>query len=441
MRNDERGNMTRSIWIAALLVIEMLAGCDRILGKEQNPDYCPAHPDDIRCRTIPEDAPTDVPSGCTSNAGCVAPDGVCVISTGACVECTSSEAGACLGTTPVCGSDDACRGCTSHGECPSKACMPDGSCADETNVAYVAPTGTGTTCTKATPCGTLDNGVKANRPVVKLAAGLVKDTKTTSIDGKAVTILADTGAQLDRDGDGAVLEVKSANADVRIYDLEITGATGISGGDGIDLTPNGGTPKLALVRVKVDANQGLGVAATGGSLTVTQSTIATNQGGGISVSGSGATFDIRNNFIYRNGDQDAGTFGGLNLGIAVAGSNRFEFNTIVDNRAAINSGGVVCNVGTFMGPNNIIARNSLAGSTTAASAQTSGACTYPTSTIANVTTGLAFSSADAQPYNYHLTSGSTAIDHGTTATTTTIDFDGDARPQGAADDQGADEYK
>jgi|GEM_PF-4103400 len=35
----------------------------------------------------------------------------------------------------------------------------------------------------------------------------------------------------------------------------------------------------------------------------------------------------------------------------------------------------------------------------------------------------------------------TVARYGMTATTTTIDFDGDARPQGAADDQGADEYK
>jgi hypothetical protein len=154
---------------------------------------------------------------------------------------------------------------------------------------------------------------------------------------------------------------------------------------------------------------------------------------------AGATFDITNSFIYRNGDQDTGAYGGLDLGIATAGSNRLAFDTIVDNRAAINSGGVVCNVAAFAGPNNLIARNTLAGSAAASGAQTSGACTYPTSAIQNDTSGLAFVHGDATPFDYHLGAASAAIDHATTATGIAFDYDGDPRPQGSADDQGADE--
>ncbi|MBA3540132.1 MAG: right-handed parallel beta-helix repeat-containing protein, partial [Deltaproteobacteria bacterium] len=200
--------------------------------------------------------------------------------------------------------------------------MPDGSCAAETDVAYVTVAGTGTTCTKVAPCGTLDNGIKANKSVVKIASGLIKDNKTTPIDAKAVTILADLGAKLDRDGDGAILNVSSSGADVKIYDLEITGASGVAGANGIDLSPNGGMPKMTLTRVKVYGNQGVGISASGGFLTVSQSTISSNVGGGIYVGGSGATFNITNNFIFRNGDQDNGVYGGINIAVASAAGSR-----------------------------------------------------------------------------------------------------------------------
>ncbi|MBK7539407.1 MAG: hypothetical protein IPI49_29420 [Myxococcales bacterium] len=81
------------------------------------------------------------------------------------------------------------------------------------------------------------------RPYIKVAAGnAVKDSKVTIIDGKVVTILADPGAKLDRDGDGQILEIRSPTTDVKIYDLEITGASGATDADAIILTPNGGTP-------------------------------------------------------------------------------------------------------------------------------------------------------------------------------------------------------
>jgi hypothetical protein len=57
------------------------------------------------------------------------------------------------------------------------------------------------------------------------------------------------------------------------------------------------------------------------------------------------------------------------------------------------------------------------------------------------TAALKFKNDTVVPYDYHLLNGSIAIDTATTATATATDVDGDARPQGAAKDQGADEYK
>src|SRR5690606_37356800 len=116
-----------------------------------------------------------------------------------------------------------------------------------------------------------------------------------------------------------------------------------------------------------------------------------NQGGGISVTGIGSMISITNNFIYRNGDPNAGTFGGVNLGVATANGSRLEFNTIVDNQSAINSGGMICNIAGFSAPNNIIARNFLAG---VPMTQTMGACTYPSARVQDNVAGLGFEHPD-----------------------------------------------
>ena len=56
-------------------------------------------------------------------------------------------------------------------------------------------------------------------------------------------------------------------------------------------------------------------------------------------------------------------------------------------------------------------------------------------------TGLHFVSGDNVPYDYHLATGSVAIDQAVTAMAIDDDVDGDHRPQGSGKDQGADEYK
>lgn len=424
--------LARQLALATLLAA---TGC-----KETEPNYCEDVPVTNNCMDK-----IDADSSCSSSAQCSGATPVCdVTGTKSCVQCTTADAAACSGATPVCAASNTCERCTMHAQCTSNVCLPDGSCSDGANVAYVAATGSGAACTKAMPCNTLAAAVATNKPLVKIAAGLVKDASKTTIDGKAVTILADQGAKLDRDGDGPILEITSANADVKIFDLEVTGASGVSGADGIVVTPNGGAPKLTLTRVKVTANQGTGVTSSGGALTIAQSTVSTNQGGGISVTGTGTTFDITNNFIYRNGDPDNGTFGGVNLGIATAGSNRFEFNTVVDNRASAGPtrvGGVLCDIAAFTAANNIVARNTVGGSATVANAQTLGNCTYPTSKVQQDMAGLALASPDVTPYSYKLTANSSAQDQATTSSTITVDNDGDSRPQGPQKDIGADELK
>jgi hypothetical protein len=166
-----------------------------------------------------------------------------------------------------------------------------------------------------------------------------------------------------------------------------------------------------------------------------------NTGGGISASGR-ASFDITNCIIIRNGNQDSGTVGGISINGGVVGANRIAFNTIVDNRigpSSTSAAGVLCDIVGLSAPNNLIARNTVAGSASASNAQTSGLCAYPTSKVQPDVAGLAFASSDALPYSYKLTAGSSAIDAATTPSNIVIDFDGDLRPQGPAKDIGADE--
>jgi hypothetical protein len=408
-----------------------------------NPRYCEGNPGNNCLNEW--DAATDGVSRCTSNDQCAAPTPVCdVAGTQTCVECTPDQADACTGTTPVCGGDHTCGPCTEHAQCAaSNACLPDGSCADAGQVAYVDPAGTdNNACTKDMPCTKVAKALATNRPYVKFH-GTTNEAVTVN-GGRSVTFLADEGAALTRSsGSGAIVTVSDDGTELMVYDLAIQNAPNTASGIGVVIPTASGAPSVALVRVKVSNNPGGGISSSGGTLTVSQSTISGNQGGGISVTGAGAMFLITNNFIYRNGNNSTAGFGGVDIGVTSPGASRLEFNTIVDNQATsgpLNAGGVRCSATSFAAPNNIIARNLVGASTMDSNAQTLGACTYPTSTVASSVSGLAFARPDAMPYDYHLMSGSSAIDQATTGSTVDKDFDGDARPKGAQKDIGADEY-
>lgn len=423
----------------------------------------------------------DASATCSSSAECSAPTAVCdVTGSMVCVECTTAEHDRCTGASPAC-VDNTCQPCTSHAQCDSGACLPDGTCAPETEVAFVKEGGSGSSCTRTTPCGTLGDAINTNRPIVKIAAGLVADSKVTMIDGKSIILLADAGAKLGRTGTGEILDV-TGGADVKIFDLEVTQANGIFGQIGaIAVSPSGIAARLALTRVKITGIQGNGVSvafggtltvsqcvmsgntfngiiATGGVLEVTESIASDNGGNGINASGALAVsrstltrnqlagisardnlVSITNNFIVRNGG-DANP-GGLQLANLSPGS-KVESNTIVGNvgRADTNStGGVFCSSPGFVANNNIIFRNR----TSSSSAQTLGTCTYGNSIVMPGTTpidnALNFVNPNSEPFDYHLTATSPAIN--SAGTCMGNDFDGDPRPNGIACDVGADEFK
>ena len=379
----------------------------------------------------------------------MAPTGVCdVAGSMMCVQCIApDQTSACGGTTPVCGSDHVCRACNSHPECPdSNACLPDGSCAAVDLVAYLRQDGSGTVCTKELPCGTLNDGIQTGKPFVKVELGRVTDNQIASIDGRPLTIVADPGAQLTRNNGGVILDI-SNNADVQIYDLEITGGTGIAA---ITYSvPNGGTPKLALTRVTVDGNQGLGISSTvGGVLLVSQSTISSNAGGGIRVSDS--QFDITNSFIVGNGSP-VSVFGGVRVdatAVMSTGVHRIDFNTIANNLGPGGADlGIAC--GTVLTPftfsSNIIYGNVTSAGGRQVSVNVNCATSYsdigpdPAAGNGNINADPMF--VDAAQGNFHLMVSSPAKDAADPSATLGNDFDGDPRPQpqGGRCDMGADE--
>jgi Right handed beta helix region len=434
--------------------------------------YCGMHPEDTtNCMPAPviDAPPTTIdakPPQCTATAACTSTTKpVCDLSggNGVCVVCTTTAHALCQDTTPVCGTDHTCQPCQNAADCPnSSVCLANGACAAEADVAYVDGAGTNNTiCTKPMPCTKIASGLATQtalataRPYLKIK-GAITEAVTIVRD---VTVFADPGASLTRGTPGAVVTISGTSV-VEIDDLTITASLG-SGDAGI-LTLD--TTALTLKRATLSKNKGNGISCGGSSLTVSGSTFSENAFAGIActkgsvnVSSStftknvagglfatGGTFDITNNFLYDNGDKDSSDEGGVLLIPQGGTTNRFEFNTVVDNHArdfvTALSAGVACDVTGFTAPNNIIARNDIHGDVNKPNANTSGKCTYPTSTIDKLVTALMFVSPDAD-HDYHLKAGSSAIDQATTTSSVTVDAQGDMRPQGPAKDQGADEFK
>lgn len=278
--------------------------------------------------------------------------------------------------------------CVAHADCPSSVCA-DNVCVRPGQVAYVAAGGDGDLCSQARPCGSMAFGLSTRREYVKLTG---THDEVARIDQRAVTIFGDAAVLAGLHvGDGASVIVRG----VELH--------------GVELIATDGSPTLELDQCSVV--NGAGIRTEGDALlVVTRTLIAGNTGAGIQAAGPVA---ITSSVIARNGG----------VGVDIQ-DGELAFNTIVDNAF-----GVACGEGAF--PNNLIARNGT---------QTTGPCTFPTSRVQSDLSGLGLAHPDAAPFDYHLTSGSTALDAaGIAGGAAPVDFDGD--PRGAAPDIGADELR
>ena len=453
---------------ASFSLLNLMTGCENA-----NPNYCPGVLND-NCLNL--DASIDAPPRCTSDPQCTVPGlGVCdVASSMVCVQCTTAEPSACMGAAPACVSNT-CQECTEHVQCASNACLPDGTCGNDMSVAYVEPMPVGndnSACSKEAPCATVMMALSTGRPYVKFHG--TTDEAVSIKGGRVVTFLADSGAKLTRsNGNGAILTVQDNGTSLRVYDLTIANAPNDPSGIGC-VAPTAGAA-LAFTRVTISNNPGGGISVSGGALTVLQSTlsgnagtagtaisasggmltvsrstIVNNPGGGISVTGATSVFDISDTFIVYNGRAlgQPSDVGGAALTANMSGS-KFEWNTVAFNESngLTFRGGSSCNGPMVAASGNLIYHNTepdgLGGTKTDATTQRNAiGCQFGNSLAIPTDAGnVGFKSPIVTPFDFHLTSASpaTIIDAG--GACSSIDYDGDMRPVGAACDLGADEYR
>ncbi len=366
----------------------------------------------------------------------------------ACVACRVDVPADCVDSAPVC-DQGRCRTCQAHAECSSGVCASDGTCAAENSIAYVEAGGAATSeCTRASPCSTIVRAlaILPTRSYILIGSGTYAADSTITFKGtRALIGRGPTKPIVSRTTAGPIFTF-GLSTDALFQNLQISGATssGTEYGIGILCDGHNGTAMVRLRDTTVTQNASNALQLPACSFDITNS-VVTDNGGGlyhqdtqgtidrsiVSGNGSGIEIDggvyvVTNNIITRNRGN------GINL-FSASPNNRVEFNTIVDNSGA-NTYGFTCQVqgASASFPNNIIARNTL--QTIAMN------CTFPNSIIADTNiSSLAFRSPDVQPYDYHLTAGSVAID-AASVSTLGQDYDGQARPNGNGRDVGADEF-
>lgn len=313
--------------------------CDHIVGD--------------RCVESSSPGPGDT-ERCTSNGDCAAPSVCDVAGSQQCVQCTQDHAEACTGVTPLCGADRECHACKAHDDCAlSNACLPDGSCATTSDVAYADPEGSdNSTCSQQAPCTSVAKVLATGRSYIKLHGTI--DEAVAIAGGRTVTFLADPHTILTRSSGGPVLTVRDDVTSLKIYDLTITDVPD-SRTYSIVVLPNG-SPSLSLVRVTVANNTGGGISVGGGRFTIAQSTISSNSAGGIMIDGD-TKFVVVGNVFVGNGNEGSAV-GGLDISTFESPSNRLEFNTFYKNAVQDGIGAAInCVAGIFTARNNIMFGN------------------------------------------------------------------------------------
>ncbi|HEY5952145.1 MAG TPA: choice-of-anchor Q domain-containing protein [Kofleriaceae bacterium] len=423
--------MVTRVLIALASLVSFVGACEK-----QSKLYCEMHPGDLdNCGYL--DAGIDARPVCMTDQECTGLAGApyCEPNAKFCVECYLPEHCSAVPGKPFCDpSTFLCTSCVKNLDCPSNVCLPNGVCGDDSNVAYVDPTApmTNTQCTMAAKCKLIEDALLTKRPYIKLQGAI---SEVVAINSQSVTLIGEPGTTLTRPSNGVVMTV-TGGADVSIFDLTIVGAA--EKGVSADMNST-----VRLTRVAVTSCNGKdhrAIEVKNSTLIMTRSSVFANVGGGINVD-AGSIFQITNSFVFRNGS-DTSMVGGLQLLPTSSTFNRFEFNTVVDNRAtATAAGGINCQT-NIPAPNNLIARNYAGGHANLPTDNTSlSACDFTQSIKAMDVADYAFVTPDGiGPWDYHVGAGSLAIDRGVT-TDINIDVDGDARPQGTKVDVGADEFK
>lgn len=469
----------RRLALAALIA---LTGCERTSAL-----YCEKHPDVC-------DGSADAASSACTDESCAANNNglpFCFEMT-TCGACRTGDD--CAAPTAICDpATHACRGCRVNADCATEVCQDDGTCASPDQVAYVGgPTATGTACTLAMPCPTLEVALAVTPPAHYLRlVGAVHETRTVTIDGARVVDILGGGEAIDFANGGVGLDIKDQAA-VVIHDVDLSHTNaGVGAGDDCVFVENG-APHLTVTHSTIHACDGDGIDGAAGTivvagstirdcrygieqlndatLTVARSTLTMNRQNAIYVNAGGqptptTTIDasviafnatatdsggyaaleltgaisIANTIIAKNGS-NVTSVGGIHL--TATDPSTLELVTLADNTSTTTPGKAMICTG-------IVATKITSSIVTGNGPSTSSLCplTYTLTDAAVTGTGNKVGAplfypdvlSPTDPHFYRIQVGSAAIDAADPTITIARDIDGDVRPAGMAD-MGADEY-
>ena len=371
-----------------------------------------------------------------------------------CSSCTASSQ--CSNPNPICDTGaHTCRGCTSNDECASGLCeLAAGTCVPEAMVVYAAPSGGSTgTCTQAAPCSLARAVAVASSNLAEPTLRMLPGTYTSPLEfgGAGKLHVYGVGATL---GAGSALSVTSGTMDIRgvtvspsavVTCLGTATRPSLTVHDSQLLTSlNLGKCQLVIdtsviTGTNTQFNEATDFQGDRLKWTGTDTTSATTVGfNGQQITVSISNSELRDlQFLFNSSDA------------AMVRTANFSFNTLITKFDLNNGGGVICGSAsaTKIGKleNNIV----ISTAATATDVMTGVSCTTSNNLLfPQTTTQVGNFVGDPQfvnlmAGNLHLKATSPARDAAVASPglSTTHDYDGTARPQGAQPDIGAFEYK
>ena len=331
-------------WVVLATVVAAL-GC----GKRINPTWCqqPENQSNGECGNI-ADAKSTQSMSCTDDPYCASatPNTPwCNLSDGVCVQCTLSTQ--CPMEHPAC-TQNVCGACTQNSECIDTNYCTGGLCVRPEDSIIASPTGTGTQCNIATPCDLL-TGVSA----AILQGKILRLVPAGGNNKFSLTATLDLHGNIRITGEGTVIDGGAADPAIRISSGQVTFDTiAIQNARGAAVSCQ--KDSLAAKRLFVQTGKDNGADAAikilpGCTFTLDESVVYMNGHGALDVASSESPYFVHNSVFANNSGAPA---------VVLNGPGRFEYNTVVDNKAESGTGGVTC-AGAPSLDMNILADNSL----------------------------------------------------------------------------------